>query len=334
MICLGIESTAHTFGVGITDEKCRVLANEKSVFCAEAGEGIKPREAAEHHVANAKRVISEAIGKAGISAKEIGLIAFSLGPGLGPCLEVGATAARALSLKYDLPIIGVNHPIGHIEIGKAKTNCSDPIVAYVSGGNSQIIGYGEGRYRVYGETLDIGVGNLLDMFGRKLGIGFPAGPVLDRMYFESSEMIELPYTVKGMDLNFSGLYTAATKKIGSTKKEALAHSLLHTAFAMVTEITERALAHTGKNEVLLTGGVAASRALREMMQKMCSARKAKMFVPEPALCTDNGAMIAWLGILMHKAGNRMAIGETIPIQRFRADQVNANWVKGKKGKFH
>lgn len=327
MICLGIESTAHTFGVGIVDEKCNVLANHRNVFSASAGEGIRPREAAEHHIACASGAIREGLSKAKLGLGDIDLVAFSLGPGLGPCLEVGATASRALSLKRGLPIIGVNHPIGHIEIGKAKTNCTDPIVAYVSGGNSQIIGYEEGRYRVYGETLDIGVGNLLDMFGRKLGIGFPAGPALDKMYFESNELLELPYTVKGMDLVFSGLYTAAVKKIGKESRSALAHSLLHTAFAMITEVTERALAHTEKKEVLLTGGVAASRALNEMMEKMCFARGAKVFVPEPALCTDNGAMIAWLGILMHRAGNRMAIEETVPIQRFRADQVRANWVK-------
>ena len=289
--------------------------------------GIKPREAADFHVKNAATVLSNALQKAKIGFNEIDLIAFSQGPGLGSCLQVGATAARALSLKHKKPLLGVNHCVAHVEIGKALTGAIDPIVCYASGANTQIIGYESGKYRVYGETLDIGIGNLLDAFGRALGIGFPAGPKIDAMYFEAKKYVKLPYSVKGMDLVFSGLQTAAEQCIGKYDKTDLAYSLMHTAFAMLAEVTERALAHTEKKELLLTGGVAASKALRQMMQTMCSERGAKMFVPQFDVCVDNAAMIAWLGTIMHNAGNRMKIGESRILPKQRTDQVEVNWLE-------
>jgi len=328
MICLGIESTAHTFSCAIVSDekgKCNILANEKHSVVTEEG-GLIPRELAKHHYKHAVPVLKIALEKAGVGLKGIDLISFSQGPGIGNALSVGAIVARTLALKHNKPLLGVNHCVGHVEIGKALTGAKDPIVVYVSGANTQIIGYEKGRYRVYGETLDIGVGNLLDSFGRKLGLGFPAGPVLDKMYFEGRKYIELPYTVKGMDLAFSGLQTAAIQKIGQAKKEDLAYSLLHNAFAMVTEVSERALAHTEKQEILLTGGVAASKALRQMLEKMCKDRKAGFFVPPFEACLDNGLLPAWLGIVEYKAGNRMAIEESAVDQRQRTDSVEVNWL--------
>jgi N6-L-threonylcarbamoyladenine synthase len=328
MICLGIESTAHTFGCGIVSDKggkCNILANEKHSVSTKEG-GLIPRELAAHHFAQAKQVIEAALQKANLKIADVDLIAFSQGPGIGQALRVGAIAARTLALAHKKPLLGVNHCVAHVEIGKALTGAKDPIVVYVSGANTQIIGYEEGKYRVYGETLDIGVGNLLDAFGRALGLGFPAGPVLDKMYFEKKGYVPLPYTVKGMDLAFSGLQTAAEQKIGKVQKEDLAYSLLHNAFAMVTEVSERALAHTEKSELLLTGGVAASKALREMLQKMCNARSCKFFVPPFEACTDQGMMIAWLGLVMHKAGNRMKVENSVVNPKQRADQIEVNWV--------
>jgi universal protein Kae1 len=330
MICLGIESTAHTFGCGIVSNangKCRILANEKASFVSETG-GIHPREAADHHLENAPAVIKAALEKSRVGWKEIDLVAFSRSPGLGPCLSVGAVAARALALKHEKPLLGVNHCVAHIEIGKALTKCKDPITVYASGANTQIVGFEEGRYRAYGETLDIGIGNLLDAFGRSLGLGFPAGPKIDKMYFEAKKYIELPYSVKGMDLVFSGLQTAAEQlaKRADIDKTDLAFSLMHTAFAELTEVAERALAHTEKKELLLTGGVAASRALREMLGKMCRARGAKLFVPSAGFCIDNGAMIGWLGLLMRKAGVRQSLAETKIDQSERTDAVKVFWL--------
>jgi len=194
------------------------------------------------------------------------------------------------------------------------------------GGHTQIIGYENGRYRVYGETLDIGIGNLLDSFGRALGLGFPAGPKIDEMYFEAKGFVELPYSVKGMDLVFSGLQTAAESKIGDVKKEDLCYSLMHTAFAMLTEVSERALAHTEKREILLTGGVAASKALREMLGKMCEERGARLFVPPREVCVDNGAMIAWQGLIERNAGRKMALKDTEILPKQRTDNVKGIWI--------
>ncbi|MBN2067677.1 MAG: bifunctional N(6)-L-threonylcarbamoyladenine synthase/serine/threonine protein kinase [Candidatus Diapherotrites archaeon] len=328
MICLGIESTAHTFGCGIVSDKggkCSILANEKDSVTTEEG-GLIPRELAKHHFEKAKEVIESGLKKANLKMKDIDLVAFSQGPGIGQALRVGAIAARTLALANEKPLLGVNHCVAHVEIGKAMTGAKDPIVVYVSGANTQIIGYEEGKYRVFGETLDIGLGNLLDSFGRKMGLGFPAGPALDKMYFEKKKYVELPYTVKGMDLAFSGLGTAAGQKIGKERKEDLAYGLLHNAFAMLAEVSERALAHTEKEELLLTGGVAASKALREMLEKMCNARNAKFFVPPFSVCVDQAAMIAWLGLVEFRAGNRMKVKESGIDPRQRTDAIRVNWL--------
>jgi N6-L-threonylcarbamoyladenine synthase len=324
---LGIESTAHTFGVGIVKrhgKRVKVLANEKSVFVTKKG-GIHPRLAAEHHFEKAPEIIRRALQKARVGIDDVDVFAFAKGPGMGPALRVGAVAARTLSLAHKRPLLGVNHCVAHIEIAKLFTRAKDPVVVYVSGGNTQIIALIEGRYRVFGETLDIGVGNLLDSFGRAMGLGFPAGPKLDKWYFKGKHYISLPYSVKGSDLVFAGLETAAKQKIGKVNKYDLAYSMLHTAFAMITEVTERALAHTGKQHVVLTGGVAASRALQKMLNEMCAQRKAKLFIPPQEYCTDNGAMIALLGLLEHEAGVNMSLEETAVKQRYRTDEVEVCW---------
>ncbi|MCX8158525.1 MAG: bifunctional N(6)-L-threonylcarbamoyladenine synthase/serine/threonine protein kinase [Candidatus Diapherotrites archaeon] len=324
MICLGIESTAHTFGCGIVDEHCNILANEKKSFTSKYT-GIKPAEVSDFHYKNSINVIKTALEKASLKIEDIDLISFSQGPGIGQCLKVGSTTARFLALKFNKPIIGVNHCVAHIEIGIKLCKCKDPIAVYVSGANTQIIGFESKYYRVYGETIDIGIGNLLDSFGRYINIGFPAGPLLDKMYFEAEKYIELPYSVKGMDLVFSGLLTAARNKIGECKKEDLSYSLLHNAFAMIAEVSERALSHTGKKEILLTGGVAASNALQDILKKMCKQRGAELKVTPKEVATDNGAMIAWLGILEYSAGKRMKIEETKINPKYRTDHVKVIW---------
>src|SRR3989344_923103 len=325
-ICLGIESTAHTAGVGIVDSSCSILANEKHTHTTKSG-GLTPRELADHHAENFAPLIKSAMQKAKLEWNEIDCISYTKGPGIGTALSVGAGVARMLSLLHNKQLIPVNHSIAHIEIAKKKCNSSDPLILYVSGGNTQVIGYESGKYRVYGETIDIGVGNLLDSFGRELKIGFPAGPVIDKMYFEKKNYIELPYSVKGMDVSFSGLLTAATLKIGKVDSTDLAYSLMHTAFAMICEVCERALAHTQKKELLLTGGVGASRALQQMLGQMCKERGVQLKICPKELCLDNGAMIAWTGILMRKAQREVSIENATTDQKFRTDLENVNWIK-------
>jgi N6-L-threonylcarbamoyladenine synthase/N6-L-threonylcarbamoyladenine synthase/protein kinase Bud32 len=266
------------------------------------------------------------VKEAGLVYEDLDLVAFSQGPGLGPCLRTAATAARALSLSLNIPIIGVNHCVAHLEIGRKTENCTNPVMLYVSGGNTQIIAFANGKYRVFGETLDIGIGNMLDKFGRELGLGFPSGAAIESLAGKSKQLLELPYSVKGMDVSFSGMLTAALNLHKSEKKtEDLCYSIQETAFAMLTEVTERAMAHTGIEEVLLSGGVASNKRLRLMLETMASARDAKFAVPPQKLCIDNGAMIAWMGLIMYEGNVRMQMKDTVVRQRFRTDEVEVSW---------
>lgn len=325
MITLGIEGTAHTLGAGVTDTGRKVLANELDMFRPEEG-GLHPREAANHHADKVAEVIEKALSAANVSFGDIDLISFSKGPGLGPCLRVAATAARALSVKLDVPIIGVNHCIAHVEIGRAVTDCEDPVLLYASGGNTQVIAFSNGRYRIFGETLDVGIGNMFDKLGRELGLGYYAGPTIEKLASEGDRLLDIPYSVKGMDVSFSGIMTAALEqRRKGASLEDIAFSVQEVCFAMLTEVTERAMAHVGKNEVLLGGGVVQNSRLRDMISTMAEERGAEMFVPDRKLCVDNGAMIAWLGSLMHSSGVRMTIAETEINQRFRTDEVPVTW---------
>ncbi len=325
MLCLGIEGTAHTVGVGIVDEKARVLANVYDMVRPETG-GIHPREAANHHAEHVVPLIRKAANVAGADLEDLDVVAFSQGPGLGPCLRTVATAARALALSVGAPIVGVNHCVAHLEIGRAVTEAEDPVLLYVSGGNTQVIAFSRGRYRVFGETLDIGIGNMLDKFARETGYGFPGGPILERAAKEGGSLLPLPYSVKGMDVAFSGLLTAALQlHRKGARFEDLAFSIQEVAFAMLCEVTERAMAHVEKDEVLLGGGVARNLRLQGMVDRMARDRGARMFVPPGDLCIDNGAMIAWTGLLMHRAGVRMSVEDTVVDQRFRTDGVDAVW---------
>lgn len=325
MLALGIEGTAHTVGVGIVDETCRILANVYDMVKPERG-GIHPREAANHHADVVVPLIRKAADIARIRLSEIDLVAFSQGPGLGPCLRTVATAARALALSLDRPIVGVNHCVAHLEIGRGVTAAKDPVLLYVSGGNTQVIAFARGRYRVFGETLDIGLGNMLDKFARECGLPFPGGPILEKVARDGTAFLPLPYSVKGMDVAFSGMLTAALalRKQGASMED-LAFSIQETAFAMLTEVAERAMAHLDNAEVLLGGGVARNARLQEMVGRMATDRGAKMFVPPGDLCVDNGAMIAWTGIEMYRGGVRVAIEDTVVNQRFRTDEVAVTW---------
>ena len=325
MHALGIEGTAHTVGIGIVDDACRILANVYDMVKPETG-GIHPREAANHHAEMVVPLIRKAVDVAGLDLSDVDLVAFSQGPGLGPCLRTVATAARALSLALEVPILGVNHCVAHLEIGRGVTAAKDPVLLYVSGGNTQVIAFARGRYRVFGETLDIGVGNLLDKFAREAGLPFPGGPILEKLAREGRTLVPLPYSVKGMDVAFSGMLTAAlTFRKQGTSMEDLAFSIQEVAFAMLTEVTERAMAHLDNPEILLGGGVARNKRLQEMVGRMAADRGAKMFVPPGDLCIDNGAMIAWTGLEMHRGGVRASLADTVVDQRYRTDEVPVSW---------
>ena len=322
MICLGIETTAHTFGVGIVDDDKRVLANAKDSFTSKEG-GMKPSDVAEHHIRNFDRVIREAVEEAGIGFDDIDVISFSQGPGIGSALRIGETVAKTLSMILKKPIVGVNHCIAHLEIGKMLTKAKDPILLYVSGANTQIIAFENGKYRIFGETLDMGIGNMLDNFARELKIGFPGGPRVAELAKKGKRYVELPYVVKGMDFSFGGILTNIKQKLKSgVSKEDLCYSLQETVFAMLIEASERALFHCNKKELLLGGGVACNKRLQEMASKMCSDNGFDFYALPNEFNTDNGAMIAWLGLLEYKKSGGMDIKGIRIRPYWRTDEVS------------
>lgn len=311
MIVLGIESTAHTLGVAILDDK-KVLSNVRDLFSTEKG-GMVPFEVADHHVKLCDEILTKALEKAGVGLDAIELISYSMSPGMGHALRIGATIAKTLALKLNVPLVGVNHCIAHLEIGRALTDAKDPVLLYASGVNTQIIAFEGERYRIFGETLDMGIGNFLDSFGRLLALGFPAGPKIEKLALKAdkNKLVELPYSVKGMDISLTGMFTKLRQLIndGKHSKEELCYSVQETAFAMLVEISERALAHCDKNELVLGGGVACNKRLQDMCNQMMQARGGKSYAPANEFLIDNAAMIAWTGIVYYKQGKVLKIEE-------------------------
>ena len=311
-----------TFGAGILTEKGEVLANHLDSFTTKAG-GLIPAKVADHHVNCCDSVIDTALQKAGISIKDVDLVSFSQGPGIGHALRIGAMAARSLSQLNGIPLVGVNHCIAHLEIGRMLEKANDPVLLYVSGANTQIISYAGGKYRIFGETLDVGIGNMLDVFGREIGFGFPAGPKIMELAAKGKKYVDVPYVIKGMDVSFGGILTNVIEKsrTGKYSRADMCFSLQETVFAMLVEAAERAMAYTGKKELLLGGGVASNLRLQEMCRIMCRERSGKLFVPERQFLVDNGAMISWLGILEYKKGKRTEVKDSSIKPYWRTDEV-------------
>lgn len=325
MLILGVESTAHTASIGVVDEGTRVLGLASTMYRPPSG-GIHPREAANHHVEVLPGLVRQALEQAKVRPTELDGVAFAQGPGLGPCLRAGATVARTLALTWELPLLPVNHCVAHIEIARALSGLDDPLLLYASGGNTQVVAFGAGRYRVLGETLDIGIGNFLDKLWIALGGKFPGGPAIEAEAKLGSTLLELPYSVHGMDVAFSGMLTAALALMGrGASRPDLAYSVEATAYSMLTEITERAVAHRRRESVVLGGGVACNERLREMVRAMVEARGGTSFAPPRSLCVDNGAMIAWTGLLSLGSGGGSRVEDSAVQPRQRTDMVEARW---------
>ncbi len=325
LISLAIESTAHTFSISLLKDS-KLIKEIRSMYTKEQG-GIIPVEAAEHHKKVKDKLLEDLLKKTKVSWEDIAFIAISSGPGLPPSLSVGTKFAKDLAIKHKKPIIGVNHLCAHLEIGKLLTPSKDPVFVFVSGANTQIIAHEGGKYRIFGETLSSGLGNALDKFGRSIGLGFPAGPKIEQLA-KKGKYIELPYTVKGMDIEPSGIMTAAIQKFKKgAKKEDLCFSLQETLFSMLAEVTERALAHTQKKEVLLIGGVAANKRLIKMLGTMCKERNNKFYYVPIEYAGDNSYMIGYLGFLSYKAGLRDS-PETLDFNpNWRIDEMETPWIK-------
>ncbi|XP_071957579.1 probable tRNA N6-adenosine threonylcarbamoyltransferase [Antedon mediterranea] len=329
---IGFEGSANKLGIGIIRDG-EVLSNPRVTYITPPGEGFQPRDTARHHQAHVLEVLQKALDEANISPREIDCIAYTKGPGMGAPLVSVALVARTVAQLWNKPIIGVNHCIGHIEMGRLITNAQNPTVLYVSGGNTQVIAYSQKKYRIFGETIDIAVGNCLDRFARILKLSNDPSPGynIEQKAKEGKKLIELPYVTKGMDVSFSGILSHIEDvgrkllKSGECTPGDLCFSLQETLFAMLVEVTERAMAHCGSKEVLIVGGVGCNKRLQEMMGIMAEERGAKLFATDMRFCIDNGAMIAQAGWEMFVSGITTPIKETFCTQRYRTDEVEVTW---------
>jgi N6-L-threonylcarbamoyladenine synthase len=315
--------------VGVVTDDGRILSDARDAYASAPGTGIHPREAAEHHGEVAARVVAEALRRAHVTARELSGVAVALGPGLGPCLRVGATVARALAGYFQIPLVGVNHAIGHIEIGTLTTGAKDPLVVLVSGGHTAIAAFSGGRWRIFGETEDITLGNLYDMFAREIKLPSPAGAEIERLAAKTSDFLQLPYAVKGNDVSYSGLLTASLSKLrsGATLEE-VCYSMQEVSCSMLAEAVERSLAYTAKKELLLTGGVAANRILQEKLAEVARLHDAKFYVVQQSYTGDNGPQIAWTGILALRAGVTTPIAHARVRAKWRLEDVDIPWRNG------
>ena len=332
VVIMGLEGSANKIGVGIIKDG-EVLSNPRRTYITPPGQGFLPGATARHHQACVLDVLQEALDEAAIKYSEIDAIAFTKGPGMGAPLVSVALVARTIAQLWNKPIIGVNHCIGHIEMGRQITGADNPTVLYVSGGNTQVIAYAERKYRIFGETIDIAVGNCLDRFARVLKLSNDPSPGynIEQAAKKGSKFLEMPYVVKGMDVSFSGLLSFLEERVpGLLKKgdytpEDLCFSLQETVFAMLIEITERAMAHCDSQEVLIVGGVGCNLRLQEMMGIMAKERNAKLYATDMRFCIDNGAMIAQAGLEMFRSGQMTEWNDTFVTQRYRTDEVEVTW---------
>ena len=355
---LGIEGTAWAASAAVYDTEAGDASGRRtrsadaetdSVFIEtdpyqpDSG-GIDPSEAAEHMAKAIPEVVEAALDHAD---GPIDAVAFSRGPGLGPCLRTVGTAARALAQSLDVPLVGVNHMVAHLEIGRHRSGFESPVCLNASGANAHVLGFHDGRYRVLGETMDTGVGNAIDKFTRHLGWSHPGGPKVEKRA-KGGDLIDLPYVVKGMDFSFSGIMSAAKQAVDGREShgdsrahqnsksseddgeavEDVCFSLQENVFAMLTEVAERALSLTGSDELVLGGGVGQNDRLRGMLAAMCEQRGADFYAPKPRFLRDNAGMIAVLGATMYEAGDTIDVDDSRVRPDFRPDQVPVTWRSG------
>jgi N6-L-threonylcarbamoyladenine synthase len=318
MNVLGIECTAHTLSMGVYGSG-RVFSNVIDTYSG-GSEGLIPRKMADHHSAVFADVLSKSLADAGMAMDSIGLVAFSQGPGIGAPLSVGIAGAKYLALRNDIPLMGVNHCYAHVKISEHLCGMDEPLILYISGGNSQILEQRTGYYHVLGETLDVGIGNLFDSFARSIKMEHAHGSALAKLA-EDGAYVDLPYSVKGMNLVFSGLLTAAEKAAKTHPHRDVAYSLMENSFAMTCEVTERALFLTKKKHLVACGGVAQNRRLQQMLKTMCGEDGIVFGVAPDEFNRDNGAMIAYAGLLLHKKYGPMAVEKCVPIPNYRIDRM-------------
>ncbi len=326
MMCLGIESTAHTFGASIVNDG-RIITNVNRTYRPPPGIGIHPRKASEHHVTVSEDVVAKAIKSPNGHQFHPDIIAYAAGPGLGPCLRIGATVARALASFLDRPLVPVHHGVAHLDIAMSLGKARDPLAVLISGGHTAMLVHLNNRWRVYGETQDITLGNVLDMFGREAKLPPPGGRSVEDLAKRGHRLLDLPYTVKGNDVAYSGLLTAAVNMFHKgAGVEDVCFSLQEIAFSMLSEAVERSLVQTRRDEVVVAGGVAANSRLREMLESVAKDHDASFYQVPVEYSGDCGAQIACSGSLAFKHGAKVSNADSYVIPRWRMDEVDVPWV--------
>jgi N6-L-threonylcarbamoyladenine synthase len=315
MLVLGIETSCDETAVAVVEDGRRIRSNVVSSqveLHAEYG-GVVPELASRRHVEAMIPVLDEALERAGCSLDGIDAVAVTYGPGLAGALLVGLNFAKALAYARSLPLVGVNHLEGHIYAAwlDREEEPGFPLLALiVSGGHSDVVLMDDhGRYRRLGETVDDAAGEAFDKVARVLGLGFPGGPAIDRLAAEAgARALSLPRArlERPYDFSFSGLKTRVQRIARGEEGDPPEAAALAAAFqdsvvdSLVTKAVQAAEEH-GANAIVLSGGVAANSLLRKALP---GRSPVPVIIPPPALCTDNGAMIAAAGWRRLRSGER------------------------------
>ena len=322
MRVLGIESSCDETGVAVYDTALSGAAGLRAhavysqiALHAEYG-GVVPELASRDHVRKLLPLIRQTLAEAGLSTGDIDGVAYTAGPGLVGALLVGAGVARSLAWALDVPAVGVHHMEGHLLAPLMEDDPPEPpfVALLVSGGHTQLVAVDAiGRYRLLGETLDDAAGEAFDKTAKLMGLPYPGGPQLARLAEGGTPGVfrfARPMTDRpGLDFSFSGLKTQVLLAWKNSDQSDATKADIARGFedAVVDTLAikcERALDEAGCDTLVVAGGVGANKRLRAKLVEMCAIRGGRACFPRPALCTDNGAMIAFAGALRLNAGQR------------------------------
>ena len=322
MKVLGIETSCDETGVAVYDTAAGLRAHavySQIALHAEYG-GVVPELASRDHVRKLLPLVRQTLDEAGIALEELDGIAYTAGPGLVGALLVGAAAARSLAWGLDVPAIGIHHMEGHLLAPLLEDDAAKPpfVALLVSGGHTQLVDVKAlGDYRLLGETLDDAAGEAFDKTAKLMGLPYPGGPQLAALaeigtpgrFVFSRPMTDRP----GLDFSFSGLKTQVLLAWKASDQSEQTRADIARGFedAVVDTLAikcERALDAAGCNTLVVAGGVGANKRLRARLQAMADKRGGRVAFPRTALCTDNGAMIAFAGALRLTAGERADLG--------------------------
>lgn len=317
MIVLGIESSCDDTGAAVVrdgEELSNVVASQDDVH--KPFGGIVPELAARNHVLHVIPVIDRALEKAGLTLDDIDGVAATRGPGLVGSLLVGLCAAKAIARSRNLPFVGVNHIEGHLLSGELDEPVERPFLGLVvSGGHTSLyLARADGSFGLLGQTRDDAAGEAFDKAAKLLGLGYPGGREIERVARDGNpQALKLPrprVKASALDLSFSGLKTALWQQVEKNPDLSVpdvAASFQAAVVESLVEAARRALHVTGVRQVVVTGGVSANGALRDAMAAMAAEEGAALSVPPLSRCTDNAAMIAYVGWQRLARGERDAL---------------------------